>query len=144
MPRSVPRAPGLHFSVDPADIPAEKVARRMHLTIAQFEACKVRLFTRGFPRPDPDTGMYCLEAVDRWRLQRHLALFPELIPPGRTTTGDAPEENLGAMAREAYERRTAGKPALAQHLRTMGGARAKKQSVPLIEPQAHTPADRAE
>jgi len=105
MPRSVPRAPDVRFSVDPADIPAEKVARRMHLTITQFKACKVRLFTRGFPRPDPDTGMYCLEAVDRWRLLRHPALFPELMPKDPTAPGVAPEKDLGAMAREAYERR---------------------------------------
>ncbi|MCJ2125553.1 hypothetical protein [Methylobacterium sp. J-077] len=105
MPRSVPRAPDVRFSVDPADIPAEKVARRMHLTIAQFEACKVRLFTRGFPRPDPDTGMYCLEAVDRWRLLRHPALFPELSLEGQTPVDAALKKGLGAMAREAYARR---------------------------------------
>lgn len=68
----------MRFRVDPGDIPAEKVARRLHLTPAQFEAVRPRLFMRGFPGPDPDTGMYCLEAIDRWRLQRHASLFPEL------------------------------------------------------------------
>ncbi|EIZ83643.1 hypothetical protein WYO_3656 [Methylobacterium sp. GXF4] len=104
MPRSVPRAPAVRFTVDPADIPAEKVARRLHLTITQFEACKIRLFTRGFPRPDPDTGMYCLEAVDRWRQRRHPSLFPELTPADLAVSGVAPEKDLGAMAREAYRR----------------------------------------
>ncbi|MCJ2091111.1 hypothetical protein MKK67_01100 [Methylobacterium sp. J-072] len=118
----------MRFAVDPADIPAEKVARRLHLTIVQFETCKVRLFTRGFPRPDPDTGMYCLEAVDRWRLQRHPTLFPELTPPGRTATGAAPEKDLAAMAREAYERRAAGKAPLAAPARTRGVGRPKKHS----------------
>ena len=31
-----------------------------------------------FPEPDETTGRYCIEAVDRWRLQRHARLFPEL------------------------------------------------------------------
>jgi len=126
MPRSVPRAPDVRFSVDPADIPAEKVARRMHLTIVQFDACKVRLFTRGFPRPDPDTGMYCLEAVDRWRLQRHPALFPELMPRAAAATGADPEKNLGAMAREAYERRAAERSTSAIQSKMSRGARPKK------------------
>lgn len=104
MPRSVPRAPTVRFSIDPADIPAEKVARRLHLTLSQFEACKTRLFMRGFPRPDPDTGMYCLEAIDRWRLHRHPSQFPELTGADSAVSSPAPEKDLGAMAREAYRR----------------------------------------
>ena len=30
------------------------------------------------PHPDPTTGLYCIEAVERWRLLRHPQLFPEL------------------------------------------------------------------
>jgi hypothetical protein len=33
---------------------------------------------RCFPDPDPTTGLYCIEAVERWRLLRHPQLFPEL------------------------------------------------------------------
>ncbi|MDH2311462.1 hypothetical protein [Methylobacterium brachiatum] len=105
MPRSVPRAPAVRFSVDPADIPAEKVARRLHLTIAQFDAVRTRLFMRGFPRPDPDTGMYCLEAIDRWRLHRHPGQFPELTAPGSAVSGAAPKQDLGAMTREVFGRK---------------------------------------
>lgn len=104
MPRSVPRPSAVRFAIDPADIPAEKVARRLHLTLAQFEACKLRLFMRGFPRPDPDTGMYCLEAIDRWRLHRHPSQFPELTRPDAAVSSAPPEKDLGAMAREAYRR----------------------------------------
>lgn len=105
MPRSVPRAPDIRFKVEPGDVPAEKVARRLHLTLPQFEACKTRLFMRGFPRPDEDTGMYCLEAVDRWRLHRHPSQFPELTDAASAVSGALPKKSLGAMAREGHERR---------------------------------------
>lgn len=42
----------------------------MHLTLAQFELVQDNLFARGFPRPDPDTGMYDLRAIDAWMDQR--------------------------------------------------------------------------
>jgi hypothetical protein len=29
-------------------------------------------------KPDPTTGLYCIEAVHRWRLRRYPKLFPEL------------------------------------------------------------------
>lgn len=65
-----PRAPDIRFAVDPADVPAEKAARRLHLTLDQFNAVLPRLLARGFPKPDPDTGMYGLEAIDQWRKNR--------------------------------------------------------------------------
>ncbi len=102
-----PRAPSIRFRVDPGDIPAEKVARRLHLTLAQFDAVRPRLFMRGFPRPDPDTGMYCLEAIDRWRHLRHPSLFPELVALGATQTPTipGPARDLGEIAYEAEQRR---------------------------------------
>lgn len=89
------------------DIPAEKVARRLHLTPAQFDAVRARLVMRGFPRPDPDTGIYCLEAIDRWRHLRHPSLFPELVALGATQTPaiPAPAKSMGELAREGEERR---------------------------------------
>ncbi len=102
-----PRAPSVRFRVEPGDIPAEKVARRLHLTPAQFDAVRPRLFMRGFPRPDPDTGMYCLEAIDRWRHLRHPSLFPELVALGATQTPaiPGPARDLGEIAYEAEQRR---------------------------------------
>lgn len=94
--------PQIRFRVDPGDVPPAKAARRLHLSLAAFEACKVRLFLRGFPRPDPDTGMYDLDAIDRWRHLRHPALFPELaaIAPAHPA---AP--TMGELAREAEAKR---------------------------------------
>ena len=100
-----PRASSVRFRIDPRDIPTEKVARRLHLTLSEFEVCKARLFARGFPRPDPDTGHYPIEAVDRWRLLRKEVrhLFPEL------TQQDAPGEaearlSMGDRFRASKER----------------------------------------
>lgn len=86
-----PRAHPVRYTVDPMDIPAEKAARRLHLTVAQFEALKDALFRRGFPRPDPDTGMYDLEAIDIWRRRRQPALY-DLTPPAN------PEQALIGMS----------------------------------------------
>lgn len=104
----MPKPADIRFRVEPGDIPAEKVARRLHLTLAAFESCKTRLFMRGFPRPDSDTGMYDLEAVDRWRHRRHPSLFPELTAGDEPQTPIAPAKSLGAIAREAEERRRNG------------------------------------
>src|SRR5262249_257074 len=60
------------------DVPEWAVAQVLGLTVADFQARTAELRDRGFPEPDPTTGLYCIEAVDRWRLRRHAALFPEL------------------------------------------------------------------
>jgi hypothetical protein len=65
------------------DVPESTVARLLGLSVADFQARRAELRNRGFPEPDPTTGLYCVEAVDRWRLRRHAPLFPELTtPPG--------------------------------------------------------------
>ncbi len=56
----------LRFRVDPRDMPAEKVARRLGLSVARFDQVLERLYSRGFPRPDPDTGMHDSKAVELW------------------------------------------------------------------------------
>lgn len=61
-----PQQSQVRFPVDPRDVPPAKAARRLHLTLAEFEQLLPRLFQRGFPRPDPDTGNYDLKAVDQW------------------------------------------------------------------------------
>ncbi|QRE77366.1 hypothetical protein [Methylobacterium aquaticum] len=107
---SMPRAPDIRFRVEPGDVPAEKAARRLHLTPAAFEACKVRLFMRGFPRPDPDTGMYDLDAIDQWRRRRHPSLFSDLTAGGEAPTPATPKVDLVERAREGERlRREAAK-----------------------------------
>ena len=44
--------------------------------VAAFEAALPSLYGRGFPRPDPDTGRFDLDAIAAWRRTRHSHLFP--------------------------------------------------------------------
>jgi hypothetical protein len=60
----------IRFPVAPRDVPAVKAARRLGLTEAEFEAMRDRLYARGFPRPDPDTGRFDLIAIDDWMDRR--------------------------------------------------------------------------
>lgn len=104
--RTAPRSPSIRFRVEPGDVPPEKAARRLHLTLDEFEACKFRLFSRGFPRPDPDTGMYDLEAVDRWRRSRHPRLHDELTAAPALDESRHPSGiGMGDRIRAAKERK---------------------------------------
>ena len=67
----LPRAANIRFRVDPRDVPAEKAARRLHLTVADFELKLPKLLERGFPPPDVTTGMFDLRAIDEWMTSRH-------------------------------------------------------------------------
>lgn len=63
------------------DVTAGVVARLLGLPCEDFERYRLQLEQRGFPSADPTTGLYCVEAVDRWRLARHPRQFPELTAP---------------------------------------------------------------
>jgi hypothetical protein len=76
----------VRFRVDPADVPPEKAARRLHITLDRFVELLPRLLARGFPAPDPDTGCFALEAIDQWRKLRTPALFG-LTPAAPTEQG---------------------------------------------------------
>ncbi|MBL7309228.1 hypothetical protein INQ13_22755 [Escherichia coli] len=108
MPPSVPRAPEIRFRVDPIYAPADKIARRMCLTLSQFTACQRRLFARGFPTPDETTGMYDLEAVDRWRKRQRPDLFPELTGGAAPVEVERPRTDWGAVFAEAQKRKRNG------------------------------------
>jgi hypothetical protein len=65
------------------------IAQRLGLPLADFERVRPDLERRGFPGPDPSTGQYCIEAVDRWRLRRFPRLFPELTVSSGAVDADA-------------------------------------------------------
>jgi hypothetical protein len=76
------------------------VAKLLDLSNEDFERARAELETRGFPKPDPTTGRYCIEAVDRWRLRRHVHLFPELVSaPTAVDAGAVYKDRLAAMRR---------------------------------------------
>ena len=54
------------FTVEPRDVPARTACCRLSLTEVWFNRIKLELFARGFPRPDPTTGMYDLKKIDAW------------------------------------------------------------------------------
>jgi hypothetical protein len=68
----------IRYRVDPRDVPPAKAARRLHLTVAEFNRLKDDLFARGFPRPDPTTGNYDLKAIGAWQDARSSLLKPLL------------------------------------------------------------------
>lgn len=102
------QAPAIRFRVDPAYAPTDKIARRMCLTEAQFRDCCPRLFARGFPQPDETTGMYDLEAVDRWRKRQRPDLYPELTISPVAADAASPRKSMGDRFVEAKERRGHG------------------------------------
>jgi hypothetical protein len=65
----------LRFHVEPRDCSAAIAGRRIGLTEAQFQDARPQLEARGFPSPDPTTGLWDLDAIDEWRRRRHLELF---------------------------------------------------------------------
>ena len=85
----------IRYAVEPRDIPPEKAARRLHLTMEGFVAHTDSLRARGFPQPDPTTGMYDLKAIDAWMDKRSgLAGL---------TVNDGPR-NAGEVSRDRLER----------------------------------------
>ena len=60
----------IRYRIDPRDVPPEKAARRLHLTLAGFDLVREELHARGFPRPDPTTQMFDLVAIDAWMDRR--------------------------------------------------------------------------
>lgn len=69
----------IRFPVQPRMVGPEKVARRLGVTLAGFEAKRPELEREGFPKPDSVLGTYCLEAVDRW-IDRRAGLIPNGAP----------------------------------------------------------------
>jgi len=101
-----PLASAVRYRVDPGDVPEEKAARRLHLTVAQFRDALPRLLERGFPPADPDTGMFDLEAIDAWRRARHprlLSVSPVAEASSRAQL--ASTSSMGDRFREAQERK---------------------------------------
>jgi hypothetical protein len=43
----------------------------------EFKLKLVDLLARGFPAPDPTTGNYCFEAMQKWLRAQHPRQFPD-------------------------------------------------------------------
>jgi hypothetical protein len=80
------------------DVLPTTVGKLLGLSDEEFKRLRPTLEARGFPKPDETTGRYCIEAVDRWRLRRHVPLFPELTSgPTAVYAGAVFDERLGRL-----------------------------------------------
>lgn len=61
-----PRSASIRYAVKPRLAPADKAARVLHLTLAQFQEKLPDLIARGFPPAEPVTGFYDLKKIDLW------------------------------------------------------------------------------
>lgn len=96
---SGPSPSDIRYRVDPGDVPAEKAARRLHLTPERFAELLPSLRKRGFPAPDPDTGMFDLDAIDLWRKLRNRQLheLAGLTPLSAVAQPEAAPTQPGSM-----------------------------------------------
>jgi hypothetical protein len=80
----------MRFKLPPGgDCPPIAAARRIWLTLEEFEAKLPDLRLRGFPSPDPTTGNYDLDAIDAWRKSRYPHLFRDQLTPQSTARNAA-------------------------------------------------------
>lgn len=93
----MPRARAL-----PADILGDgtlaHAGKLLNLSEADMRAKLAALVARGFPQPDPTTGMIDLDAVVQWRRLRHPALFGLMAhQPGAQDARAVVSERIGRM-----------------------------------------------
>lgn len=80
---SNPTPSQVRFVVNPRLVPANKAARRLHLTYAEFQAKRASLYRAGFPRACDITGHYDLVAIDAWLDSRSSGLAPGDVAAAR-------------------------------------------------------------
>jgi len=82
----------MRYRIESRDVPPEEAACRLGIKPNIFADKLPNLFARGFPRPDPDTGNFDLQAIDRWMDSRNPHLFGVGAEMGardaRTVVGD--------------------------------------------------------
>ena len=85
------------FHIIPGDVPADAAARRMGMTSEAFKAALPNLIARGFPKPDPDTGNFDLDAIDAWRRLRHPHLYAGRSEFGARDASTVAQERIAAL-----------------------------------------------
>jgi hypothetical protein len=102
------RSAEIRYRVDPGDVPPEKAARRIGLTLARFHEVRAQLEARGFPQADPTTGNYDLEEIDRWRADRHCRRAQVDLTRTPPPASDRTVLSMGDRFSEAKKRRRHG------------------------------------
>jgi hypothetical protein len=109
MPPRAPTPAKIRHKVEPGDVPPEKAARRLHLTLGDFQKKLPELLGRGFPPPDPTTGNFDLDAIDLWRRSRNPRLYG--LTPLSAPEEPKPVATMGERFRAAKERKRDGRAA---------------------------------
>jgi hypothetical protein len=68
---------GYRYHIQPGDGPASVAAKRLGITEIAFTRALPDLRRRGFPAPDPTTGLFDLTAIDEWRRRRHPQVYTQ-------------------------------------------------------------------
>lgn len=75
------------IQIEPGDVPASCAARRLGISESAFRFALPDLEARGFPKADPTTGNFDLQAIDEWRRRRHPLFFgTDPMPPDATVS----------------------------------------------------------
>jgi hypothetical protein len=85
------------FHIEPGDVPADCAAKRLGMTLEAFTTKLPNLIARGFPKPDPDTHNFDLDAIDAWRRLRHPHLFAGRGEFGARDASTVVQERLAAL-----------------------------------------------
>ncbi|MFD2646393.1 hypothetical protein ACFSX5_01135 [Devosia albogilva] len=90
----------MRFHVQPRCVPPAVAARRIGLSEARFRDLAGDLLGHGFPLPDPVTGNYDLEAIDRYIDRRNAELLAkEPEDDGPLTDSNVIMARIAAMGR---------------------------------------------
>jgi hypothetical protein len=85
--------------IQPGDVPVSAAAQRMGMTVDAFTVHLPNLIARGFPKADPDTGNYDLDAIDAWRKLRHPHLFNSPGSMGARDASTVAQDRIAAASR---------------------------------------------
>jgi hypothetical protein len=90
----------MRFRLPPGgDCPPAAAARRIWLSLEEFKAQLPELLARGFPRADPTTGNYDIDAIDAWRRSRYPHLFADRLTqrPSARNAADVVAERVARL-----------------------------------------------
>ena len=88
------------FQVVQGDASEKVAAQRMGMTLEAFRTALPNLIARGFPKPDPDTGNFDLDAIDAWRRLRHPHLYGGREEFGARDASTVVADRLAALRRK--------------------------------------------
>jgi hypothetical protein len=91
-----PTGAAIRFPVEPRLVPAQKAARRLHLSFSEFRDKLAELRIAGFPPPCPVTGHYDLKAIDIW-LDCRSGLAASASTPSPLDVGQILNEGFAAL-----------------------------------------------